>query len=55
MKKLSSKDYYIEKELSEKHSLECRIYNARSQLNYHESINNILNCQTIVNRIYKFS
>ena len=24
MKKLSSKDYYIEKELSEKHSFECR-------------------------------
>ncbi len=45
MKKLSSKDYYIEKELSEKHS----------QLNYHESINNIANCQTIVNSIYKFS
>ena len=39
MKELSSKDYYIEKELSEKHSLECRIYNAYSQLNYHESIN----------------
>ena len=38
MKELSSKDYYIEKELSEKHSLECRIYNAYSQLNYHESI-----------------
>lgn len=45
MKKLSSKDYFIEKELSEKHS----------RLNYHESINNILNCQTIVNRICKFS
>ncbi len=45
MKKLSSKDYFIEKELSEKHS--C--------LNYHESINNILNCQTIVNRVCKFS
>lgn len=55
MKKLSLKDYYIEKELSEKHSLECRIYNARSQLNYHESINNILNCQTIVNSLCKFS
>lgn len=45
MKKLSSKDYYIEKELSEKHS----------RLNYHESTDNISNCQTIVNRICKFS